>query len=240
MEVIHHRSPELPQIQMACDKVIDKRLLQYEPIAVAFSTPKATLLSGSMGAGKSTWILQHFSSIFMGCFHEIFLIIPENSFKSIPKKQNIFAKYLPPENIYHEYNAEVLKEIYAKLEDNSSNNEFSAIIIDDWGNRLKRQQESDILSSIILKNRHLRTSLFVLTQNYFQSPKSIREIMNSVILWNTNKSICEKFFMEQLALKPEQFHKLMKLCPTRHDYILFNGDTKRIFINGKDEVIFDD
>ena len=135
-------------------------------------------------------------TIWKRCYHDVFLVMPENSMNSIDEKDNVFKKYLDPETIYHTYDVETLKTIYDKIETNANDGYYSLLLVDDFGNLLKSKMEAKILQSLFLKNRHLRLSAFVLVQNFYQMPKLIREITNNAILFNTNKSMNEKFFKE--------------------------------------------
>jgi len=67
----------------------------------------------------------------------------------------------------------------------------------------------------------------------------IREITNNAILFNTNKSMNEKFFNEMVNIKKDDFYKLMKLLSSTHDYILVSLKHKKLYHNWN-EIIFDD
>jgi hypothetical protein len=237
MKVIEHEKPKLPKIKMLVDTVIDEKLTKYPAIKQCFSTSNTTLICGGTGSGKTTWLLQMMKTVFRKVYHQIILIIPENSMASIDPKDNIFLK-LNPEDIYHTYDEETLAEIYGKIEENASEGYFTLLLVDDMGDKLKSKPEAKILQSMFLKNRHLRLSVFMLAQNFYQIPKAIREISNNAILFNTNKSINEKFFSEMMNIKKENFDKLMELCPTTHDYILVSLKNKKIFCNWN-EIVFE-
>jgi KaiC/GvpD/RAD55 family RecA-like ATPase len=237
--IIENAKPKLPRVNFECDKVIDPKLEEIPAIKQCFSKSFTTLVSGGCGSGKTTFVIQTIKGVFKNCFEEIILIIPENSFDSFSEKDKLyFRKYLPEENIIHEFDIEVLNEVYGKLEENSSNRNNTLIIIDDFADRLKDKQTEKILSKIFLKNRHLRTSVMILTQNYFMVPKKIREISNNLVMFNTNKSQNEKMFEEQFDLKHKQFNELMELLPTTHDYLLLNLKYKKIYHNWN-EIVFD-
>jgi KaiC/GvpD/RAD55 family RecA-like ATPase len=237
--IIENAKPKLPRVSFECDRVIDSKLEEIPAIKQCFSKSSTTLASGGCGSGKTTFVIQMIRGVFKNCFEEIILIIPENSFDSFSEKDKLyFRKYLPEENIIHEFDTEVLNEVYSKLEENSSNKNNTLVIIDDWADRLKDKAIEKILSKIFLKNRHLRTSVMILTQNYFMIPKKIREISNNLIMFNTNKSQNEKMFEEQFDLKHKQFDELMELLPTTHDYLLLNLKYKKIYHNWN-EIVFD-
>jgi DNA replication protein DnaC len=239
MKVIENDKPKLPKVHMLVDDVIDEKLTKYPAVKQCFSTSNTTLICGGTGSGKTTWLIGVMKSLFRKVYHQIFLIIPENSLNSIDPKDNIFSKYLDPEDIYHTYDVETLEEIYEKIKDNASEGYYSLLLVDDMGDQLKNKEEAKILQSMFLKNRHLRLSVFLLCQNFYQIPKIVREISNNAILFNTNKSMNEKFFEQMMSIKKKNFDELMKLCPTSHDYILVSLKHKKIYHNWN-EIQFDD
>ena len=230
MKIIELAKPKLKPVHMMCDDIIDSKLEEFPSIKMCFGTSNTTLLSGGTGSGKTTWLIQMLKSIWKKVYHDIFLIMPENSLNSISDKDNVFRKYLDPENIYHTYDVETLKEIYEKVEENASNGYYSLILIDDMGNQLKNKMEAKILQSMFLKNRHLRLSAFVLVQNFYQMPKLIREITNNAILFNTNKSMNEKFFHEMMGIKKNEFDELMKYLVTAKISNLNGTSAARVLI----------
>lgn len=238
MKIIEHSAPKMPSVKMVCDESIDAKLEEHEAVKCCFSKSSTTLISGGTGSGKSTWVIQMMRGVFKKCFHDIILIIPEESFRSIKEKDNPFLK-IDSENIYHELNSEVLSEVYTKVEENASEGYYTLLIIDDFGADLKIKSNELILNRMFLKQRHLRLTTFVLTQNYFMTPKKMREIVTNLVMFNTNKSQNFKVFRELFDLKPEQFESLLKLIPTAHDYALLNLKYKRIFVDWN-EVSFDD
>ena len=238
--IIENDKPKLPKIKMNCDNPIDQKLEQIPAIKQCFSKSNVTLINAGMGSGKTTLVLQLLKGVFKGCFEDIFLLMPENSFESLNERDKIFLrKNLTDERIYHEFNEDVLTEIYEKLEENSSEKNNSLIILDDYGADLKKKANEIILNRICLKNRHLRTSILMLTQNYFMLGKKIREVVNNVIMFNCGKSQTKKLFDEQFDLTENQFKELMTLIPTRHDWLLLNLNYKKIYHNWN-EIVFDD
>ena len=239
MRIIQLPKPRLPKVRMECDTVIDPKLETVPAIKMCWSKSSTTLITGGCGSGKTTLVLQLLKGIFKQCFEDIFVIMPENSFASISERDNVFKQKLPAENIYHEFNEDVLEEIYEKLEENARDKNNSLLILDDYGHLMKDKAMEKILNKICLKNRHLRTSVWMLTQNYYMCGKKLREIMNNVVMFNTCKSQNRKLFEEQFDLKESQFRELMTLCPTTHDYLLLNLKYKKIYHNFN-EVSFDD
>lgn len=237
MKVIEYSKPKLPRVKMVCDEIIDPKLTEHEAIECCFSKSSTTLVAGGTGSGKTTWVVQMMKSIFKKVFHDVILVMPRNSFESINPKDNPFLK-IDPDNIYHEFNADVLEEIYGKMEENSSEGYFTLLIIDDFGADLRIKANDYILNLIFIKQRHLRTTVFLLCQNYYQATKRIREVVTNVIAFNTSKSQNAKMFREQFHLNDKQFQQLLTLMPTTHEYCILSLKYKRIFHNFN-EVIFD-
>ena len=173
--------------------------------------------------------------------HEMYVIIPEISLHSISDKDNIFKKYLDPECLYHDYNEEILEEIYEKIKANAENDLYSMLIIDDFGSQMKSDRHSEmILQKFITKMRHLKIGqIWILCQNYYQMPKKLRELATNIFLWNTNKSQNKKFFEEQLQISEKNFNDLLAETPTIHDWILLNLKFKRLFNKNWNEIIFE-
>ena len=238
MRVIEYSAPKLPVVKMKCDDCIDPKLDEHEAVRTCFSRSSTTIISGGTGSGKSTWVIQMLRSVFKKVFHEIILMIPEESFRSISDKSNPFLK-VDPENIYHEFNADTLAEVYTKIEDNAAEGYYTLLILDDHGADLKVKANEMILNRMFLKQRHLRLSTFVLVQNFYMVPKKLREVTGNLVMFNTNKSQNFKVFRELFDLKEEQFKQLLRLIPTAHDYVLLNLKYKRIFVDWN-EVSFED
>lgn len=244
MKIIKNPKPKLPKVQMTCDTPIDEKLEHIPAIKQCFSKSNVTLISGGMGSGKTTFVLQMLRGVFKGCYETIYLFMPEQSFESIPERDKKFLrKMLVDEQgestIYHELNTDNLTELYGTLEQDALDKFNSLIIIDDFGADLKNKKIEHILNRICLKNRHLKSTVWMLTQNYYMMPKKMREICNNVVMFNTNKSQNQKLFDEQFDLKEQQFRQLMRLVPTRHDYLILNLNYKKIYHNW-DEISFED
>lgn len=241
MKIIKHKRPSFEPIGMLCDVLIDSKMEKYEPVKTCFSNPSTTLMLGKQGVGKTTTMINLMKKCFKKCFHNAILIMPENSLNSIPDKDNIFYKYLDRENdIFNDYTPEILEEIYNRLEASAENGEFSILILDDFGSKMKSLQTEEILNRIIVRQRHLKVSTFLLLQNYFQLSKRIREVCQNIFMFNVGKSQAEKVLKEQLEIKPDQFDDFMSMYKKPNDYMLISLKHKRYFFNMEDEIIFSD
>jgi len=243
MKIVEHDNPKLGEVKMNCDNAIDNKLENNgEAVKVCFSRPNFTILSGGMGSGKTSFLISALKGFLKKTHHEMYVIIPEISLHSIAEKDNIFSKYLDEEHLYHEYNEEVLNGIYEKVKANAEEDLYSMLIIDDFGAQMKENKKCEqILQRFITKMRHLKLGqIWILTQNYYQMPKKLRELATNVVLWNTNKSQNKKIFQEQFQMPEHQFLELMKMTPTTHDWVLLNLKYKRMFNNNWNEIITDE
>ena len=235
--------PKLTKVKMVCDVPIDPKLEKYESIKTAFSRHNFTILCGLMGQGKTSTTLSLLKNVWKGCFNDIFVIIPEISLQSISDKDNVFQNEEDinnPDHLYHEYNAEVLETIYDKLIENSTDGYTSLLIIDDFGANFKTDKAAEkVLNKIIIKMRHLKTTILLLGQNIYQMPKKWREVATNLICFNLGKSQMKKIFDEFFDYKQDQFDQIMKLYKDPHDYLLLNLKHKRLFYKF-DEVLFPD
>lgn len=233
--------PKLGSVHMVCDNPIDPKLESSgEAVKCCFSKPNFTLLCGGMGSGKTSWIISALKGFYKKTHHDIIVVIPEISLHSIAEKDNVFSKYCPEDNLYHELTEEVLEEIYAKTQASAAEGRYTLLIIDDFGADLKNKAVERVLQRLVIKMRHLKLGgFFILCQNYYQLGKKLRELATNCVLWNSNKSQNRKFFAEQMQIDESDFNELIEHCPTIHNWFLLNLKYKRIFTDKWDEVLFD-
>jgi uridine kinase len=237
MKIEEHEKPKMGKVKMMCDDPIDPKLLECEMTKVCFSRPHTTLLTGGMGSGKTSFVIKALRGFLRKTHHEIIVFIPEPSLHSISEEDNVFLKNVPEENVFHEYTPDNLEIAYMKMKQNSREGLYTILIVDDFGDLYKEKRQERILNKIIISQRHLRASIFILGQNFYQFPKKIREVATNLINWNTSKSMNEKLFKEQFSMKKEAFDELMRLTPTIHDFLILNLRMKRIFLENGNEVV---
>lgn len=232
--------PKLSKVTMACDVPIDPKLEKYESIKTCWSKFSFTIVCGLMGQGKTSTTIALIKNVFKGCFHDIFVLIPEISLHSISDKDNIFVKNCDEEHMFHSYDADTLQTVYDKLQDNAASDYTSLLVIDDFAADFKTNKEAEkILNRIIIKMRHLRCSILLLGQNIYQMPKKWREVATNLVCFNLGKSQMEKIFDEFYDYSPKQYSQIMTLYKSPHDYLLLNLKHKRLFYRF-DEILFED
>lgn len=238
--VLELDKPELKKTKMVCDCIIDEKLTAYPMVEDCWARTSFNLLLGKMGSGKTSLLvsLLNNKNIFKKCFNHIYLVMPESSRRSLAN--NIFDKYLPKEQIYSYLDADVLNDIYEKCVENSANDEFSILIIDDMQNMFKDHNVEKILQKIILKMRHIRTSIWLLQQNFQALPKSLRELTSNIITYNLGKSQMLKLFDEVVQMDKDKFNEIMDLAfVDKYDWLVINLRNKNMYTKF-DKIIYDD
>jgi len=197
-----------------------------------------TVFIGRQGSGKTSLMVNFVKSLYKKCFHEIIVFMPNTSRKSL--SNNIFDKNLDENQIYEELNQQNISLVYEKLKDNSQNGYRTLIIYDDVQKALKDNSVLLSLKNIIANQRHLKVVNFILIQNYFSMEKSLRELINNIILFKLNKSQTEKIFNEVVETAKDKFTKIRNLVFNEpYQWMFINCSSQRIF-KGFDEIIYDD
>lgn len=223
--------PNLGRVKMNCDDCIDEKLTKYPMIKDVWSKTSFNIICGRMGQGKTSLMTNLVKNVFKKCFHHIYVIMPYNSRESI--ENDIFGKYVPDEQLYDTLDEDVLHTIYEELQDHSKEKEYSLLIIDDFQAQLKDPEIVKTLQKIITKMRHLRTTVFLLQQNFQALVKPLRELTTNLILFNLGKSQLSKIFAEIIQMDKEKYEQIIETCfKDPHDWILVNlNGSKNIYRN---------
>ena len=231
--------PNLKKVKMNVDSVIDDKLLKYPMIADLFSKTNFSIVCGKMGQGKTTLITNLVKTVFKRCFEHIILFMPAGSRRSI--ENDIYGKNIPADDIYDTLSDDTLDEAISKIEENAENEENTLIIIDDFQAALKMPEIQARRQKIVTRMRHMRTTIFILQQNFQKLPKFLRELVTNVITFNIGKSQLNKLFEETVQLDADKFQALVDLAfKEKNDWIAINVNGNRNVYRGFDRIVFDD
>ena len=231
--------PNLGHIKMNCDDIIAEKLTKYPMINEAFSTTSFNVLCGRMGSGKTSLLTSLVKKIFKKCFETIYVFMPSNSRASI--ENDIYGKHLPPEQLFDTLTLENITEVYNSIQENASEGYNSLIIIDDFQVALKDPDILKVLQKIITKMRHLRTTIFLLQQNFQALAKPLRELASNLIIFNLGKSQLEKVFDEVIQLHKDKYQEIIDISfKDPHDWILINLHKSRSIYRNFDKLIIND
>jgi DNA replication protein DnaC len=230
--------PNLKRVRMNCDDCIDEKLKKYPMCEDLWSNTSFNVILGKMGQGKTSLVTNLIKTVFKRCFHHIIVFIPTTSRESI--ENDIYGKQLPIEDLYDDLTEETLAEVMDKLEENSSNGEFTLLLIDDFQAALKNPNIINILQKIVTRMRHLRTSIFILQQNFQKLSKFLRELVTNVITFNVGKSQLDKLFDEIVQLDKNKYQNLIDLAfQNKNDWIAINVNGSRNIYRMFDKINFE-
>lgn len=231
--------PDLGHIKMNCDNIIHDKLTKYPMIEEAFSTTSFNVICGRMGSGKTSLLTSIVKQVFKKCFETIYVFMPSNSRASI--ENDIYGKNLPPEQLFDTLTLENISQVYEEIQEHSKEKYNSLIIIDDFQVALKDPEILKVLQKMITKMRHLRTTIFLLQQNFQALAKPLRELASNLIIFNLGKSQLEKVFDEVIQLHKEKYQQIIDISfKDPHDWILINLHKSRRIYRMFDELVVSD
>ena len=230
--------PTLKKVKMNCDEAIDKKLCEYPMIEDCWSHTSFNVIVGKMGQGKTSLITNLVKNVFKRCFNKIYVFIPHNSRVSIDN--DIYGNHLPDDQLFDTLTEENLNDVYERLKQTSSDGDHSLLIIDDFQTQLKDPNIIRILAKIITKMRHLRTTIFLLQQNFQSLDKSLRELVSNLIMFNIGKSQLTKVFDEVIQIDKSKYNDIIDLAfVDRNDWICYNNNSKNMY-RMFDKIIIDE
>lgn len=238
VEIVELKKPKLRHVKMLCDEIIDPKLTKYPMISDCWGYSSYNIICGRMGQGKSSFIINLLKNreIFKKTFNNVFVMIPEGSRLSI--ENDFLGQNLPPDKLYDDLTIDTITDVYERLQEESKEKHTSLLIIDDFNASLKQKDIIKVLQKIITKHRHLRTTIFLLQQNFQALAKPLRELITNIIFFDLGKSQLSKIFDEALQIKQEMFEDIVEKCfKNPHDWVCINLRSRRIYTNF-DEVLF--
>jgi len=230
--------PNLKKVKMNVDDIIDDKLMKYPMSADLFSRTSFNVILGKMGQGKTSLITNFVKTIFKKAFEHMIVFIPTGSRKSI--ENDIYGKHIPDADLYDALTPENLDEVIDKLEENADNEENTLLIIDDFQSVLKDPEVLARLQKIVTRMRHMRTTIFILQQNFQKMAKFLRELVTNVITFNVGKSQLDKLFEETVQLDKNKFQALIDLAfKEKNDWIAINVNGNRNVYRMFDRIVLE-
>ena len=230
--------PNLKKVKMNVDDIIDEKIMKYPMSADLFARTSFNVILGKMGQGKTSLITNFVKTIFCRAFEHMIVFIPTGSRKSI--ENDIYGKHIPDADLYDALTPENLDEVIEKLEENADNEENTLLIIDDFQAALKDPEVLARLQKIVTRMRHMRTTIFILQQNFQKMAKFLRELVTNVITFNVGKSQLDKLFEETVQLDKNKFQALIDLAfQERNDWIAINVNGNRNIYRMFDKIVLE-
>ena len=237
MYIKENEKPPLKICEMVCDKPLHKKLDNYE-LSHFFNNHSTNLLVGRPASGKTSLLYSFFESkkLLKKVYHNIYLFQPSHS--RVSMKDKLFEK-LPDENKFEELDYDSLSEVMERIkaEDSKYNN---CIIFDDQSVALKNNDTLKLLKELIFNRRHIRTSVFFLTQTFFSVPKEIRRLFSNVFVFKVSRGELTTIFEELVEKHKDCMMEISKLVYDKpHNFLYINTESQRLFKNW-DEILFNE
>lgn len=247
MKIIKNDLSEIPKAPCDVDNLDDLPYIPHKPLPVKSF---AMLICGSPGSGKTNLLLSLLMSkgkkkYYRKFFDKIYLI--SGSLATISKK---FIENLPEEQIYDEYNDNILLQIIDELQQGPNYN--SLLILDDVIRSISRSRN---LSKIFLNRRHIThntdeegcggLSVMLTTQKFNLAPLEFRNSMSDIIIFKSGNSQEVNAIKSELMtdLSTDLQNKLLKEAwKNKYSFLMIkpNADINNKYYIRFDKVTFDE
>jgi hypothetical protein len=112
----------------------------------------------------------------------------------------------------------------------------NCILIDDMTAYLKDKDVLKLFKELIWNRRHLRTSIYFLTQSWYSIPKELRRVFSSLFIFKTSIEEFQNIADELFEIKKDIIPDLRKFVYDKpYEFLFVNIDTQRYF-KGWDEI----
>jgi len=217
-------------------KVKDDAEAYYSKKNTIFDLPMRLLIVGkSQLSGKSNLLVnlllrdEFYNKDFKG--ENIFLVSPSITNDDKLRKL-IKVKDIPEENLFTEYDEDVLKELYKLLQneyeeakENKEKPQNKLVIFDDcsYNGALKSKQHG-IINKMFSNGRHINLSIITTAQKYSDLLTSSRENCNGGIFFNCSNKQLELIESDHnyLGNKKEFFNMFRHVMDDKHAFLVVN------------------
>lgn len=241
MKLLAHLKPKLKMPKFKVDEPLSPHL-DDDPLLKNMNKSFCCGLIGKAGSGKTSLMIGLLSTPkkLKKVFHNIFVFMPNSSRNSM--ENNVFD-CLPEDQLFEGVNFENLAEVYERLLENTNDKLKSLLVFDDVQSYLKNKEVEVNLLHIITNRRHLRTSIFIIAQNYVKIPMDIRKSYTDLFLFNINKEEWQFVFDENIEISKDEFKEALttykRIKKDEPNSFVYIHEKSTVFINWN-EVIFDD
>jgi hypothetical protein len=207
------------------------------------------LIVGGVGSGKTTTALRLLkipkeNGGYRKAFNRIYVVSPTAKYDD--KWDRLIHEVDEEGNYYTECTDETIGEIIDKIEEyneeykaHHKKNPNSLVIIDDCVDSLTTRKKSK-LDKLILTHRHLKTTVFLMSQKLNSIPTLIRAQARGITFFPTINKREEQTFYNEINIDEELFKKIMDFCTTGDDHPFLHvklGEGKPIFFKKYDRIL---
>jgi hypothetical protein len=211
------------------------------------------LIVGGIGSGKTTTALRLLkipkeNGGYRKAFNRIYVVSPTAKYDD--KWDRLINEVDEEGNYYTECTDDTIGEIIDKIE--GYNEEFkiehkkhkgmnpnSLVIIDDCVDSLTTRKKSK-LDKLILTLRHLKTTVFLMSQKLNSIPTLIRAQARCITFFPTINKREEQTFFNEINIDEDLFKRIMDFCSQGDDHPFLHvklGEGKPIFFKKYDRIL---
>jgi len=207
------------------------------------------LIVGGIGSGKTTTALRLLkipkeNGGYRKAFNRIYVVSPTAKYDD--KWDKLINEVDSEGNYYTECTDETIGEIIDKIEEyneeykaHHKKNPNSLVIIDDCVDSLTTRKKSK-LDKLILTLRHLKTTVFLMSQKLNSIPTLIRAQARCITFFPTINKREEQTFFNEINIDEELFKKIMDFCSQGDDHPFLHvklGEGRPIFFKKYDRIL---
>lgn len=204
------------------------------------------LVVGGIGSGKTTTALRLLKipkeeGGFRKAFNTIYVVSPTAKYDD--KWDRLINEVDEDSNYYTECNDETMGEIIDKIEASNEKSKgkspSSLVIIDDCVDSFTNRKKSK-LDKLILTLRHLKTTVFLMSQKLNSIPTLIRAQARCITFFPTINRREEQTFYNEINVDEELFKKIMDFCSTGDDHPFLHvklGEGRPIFFRKYNRIL---
>ena len=209
------------------------------------------LLVGGVGSGKTTLCLNLLKidkekGGFRKAFNRIYVVSPTAKYDD--KFSRLIDEVSAEGNYYDECNDETIGEIIDNLEaynemfkrdkKNKGKKPSSLVILDDCISEFSRKRMSK-LAKLVLTLRHLKTSVFIMSQKLVSIPPLIRAQARAISFFPTLNRKEEQALVNEINIDEDLFHRLITFASEGPDHPFLHiklGEGKPVFFKKFDKI----
>ena len=157
------------------------------------------------GTGKSTLFLNVLDTIMRKKYDNIFLVSP--TARGDPKFKKLVDELDQDDKMYDEFNEKNIDEIMERIKDYNKGKKKTKnlIIFDDCISEMKGSFTKSAFNKLCTTNRHLKTTLVVMSQKYNRLPTILRANTDLFTIFPTSNRNEYKTIVDDINEDPQKF-----------------------------------
>lgn len=214
---------------MVCDKPISAHIPEPLP-----NTAHYLVSCGPPRSGKTSALIAMLTQtnprIYSRCFHNIMVIMPESSRKSL--KSDPFEG-VDDRKLFTELTPDTLSKVESLALEHMQQGKQSLLFVDDMAASLKNNELLRQWNRLVNNRRHMRLSVWCIVQTYKSIPVSNRKTISHMLLFKPNNRNEGESITDELVMMPAHewdryvLHAFGAGAP--HSFLFLDVDRQAVF-----------